>query len=408
MLVTFPITKPIFAKTVPISLGIGIDGYYSDNIFLNASGVSDYVSRIFTDINLPLNRLNFSINASADFFAENSDFNAIEISPGIQYFQPLKKRDVLFLGLNFDVVNYHERYTDFNYSGPQLYAGIKLYTGPRSLFKAEYRFQVRNYHNYSSFDFHNHKGFIQYRKFFKSQTTVVLQTGFNYRYYPHIATEYDFGKGYDYFNNKGNHGGGGMGGGPGSGGGGTGSGNGSGPGSGTGNMPPGTGGNTLLSQEVDVPNIFAILKLNQAIGTTLGISGEMEWRNQFKELKYNETEMLIKNAYVLFPYNDDFLWDGLRFSVQLKAIIFSGIAVEGEISYYNKYYPGINILDQEGNVMEPVTERKDKVWIYRLALAKKLNTLNLFASVTYRHNDSNDDYFLYNMLAVSAGLSFDF
>jgi hypothetical protein len=390
-------TLPIYPNNKPVTLGIGIDGYYSNNIFMNASNVSDYVSRIFTDINLPLKRLNLSLNAAADIFAENHDFNSYQVTPGIQYYHPLKNRNVIFLGFSYNVVNYKERYTDFNYSGPLFQAGVKLYTGPQALFKAEYRFQLRDYHNYSSFDFHNHTGFIQYQRFYSSQTTVVLQGGFNYRYYPHIADEYDFGSGYNYFHNMGNHGN--MGGGTG----GTG-----GMGSGMGHMHPGAGGNTMQYHEVDVPNVYATIKLNQAIGTKLGVTGEAEWRKQFKKLDYNETEVLIKNAYVLFPNNDDFLWDGLRVKLQLKAILFNDISLEGHISYYNKHYPGIDILDEDGNVLKPETERADTMMIYSMSLAKKLGKFNLFANMTYRDNSSNDDYFLYTMLAVSAGVSIDF
>jgi hypothetical protein len=378
-----------------IDVNIGIDGLYTDNIFLNISNTKDYVSRFSAELNIPLKRFNVYLGASADIYAENPDFNSFYLEPGIDYFHPLKGRNSLFLGLGFRVLNYKEIYTDFNYNGPQLQAGIKLYTAPQAVVKAGYRFQSRNYANWESFDFYNHNGFVEFDRFFRSQTTLMIKGGFNYRHYPHILKEFDFGENFNYFNNHGTHG--------------QGSGHGSGSGQGPGGMnphfPPGTGPGQAGYNKISIPNAYAFLAVRQAVGTRLGITAEAEVRKHFSDLDFSKAETLIKNAYVLYPYNDDFLWEGTRLGLVVKSVLFKGFTVEASAHYYDKSYPGVDILDEAGNVIEPVTERQDRLLLYRLRASQKIAKLNLSVTLLYRDNDSNDTYFFYKMTTVSAGVS---
>jgi hypothetical protein len=377
---------PVYLTARELNFGASYYGSYSDNIFMNASKMKDYISQLQADLFVSLKRFNFYLDASVDIFVDNPEFNSFNIEPGIEYLHPLKGRNALYLDFSYTILNYKDLYTDFNTSGPLIQAGIKLYTSPKTLLKAVARFQSRNYANFESFDFSNYNTFVEFNQFFKSQTNLRLQTGFNYRYYPHIIASYDFGNNYNYYNNRGSHG------------------------KGKGHMQhrpplPNPRYNTM-----SVPNVYGLLGINQGIGTRLGITGELEIRENLRGFDHNSAETLIKNAYILYPFNDDYLWDGTRLTLQLKMVLFNRLAVsvEGRVSYFNKNYPGIYIMDEEGNPIEPAVERSDSLLLYMMRISKKIGKLEVFTDFFYRYNDSNDDYFFYKMLTISAGIGYYF
>ncbi len=78
------------------------------------------------------------------------------------------------------------------------------------------------------------------------------------------------------------------------------------------------------------------------------------------------------------------------------------------IGYHDKGYRGIFIRDEEGNVVEPSLQREDTTRTYYLHLSRKFGKFDVFASLSYHDNDSNDDYFLYKMMTATAGLGFRF
>ena len=157
---------------------------------------------------------------------------------------------------------------------------------------------------------------------------------------------------------------------------------------------------------MSVPNVYGLLHISQGIGTRLGITGKAEFRKNFRGL--DDAETLIKNSYIIYPYNDNYLWDGTRFSLGVNMVLFNEFSVEGLMSYFDKNYPGIYIMDVDGNVIEPATERKDSMLIYNLKLSKKIRQWDLFANVSYGDNRSNDDYFFYKLLTISAGIGYYF
>ena len=360
------------------NIGANYNGYYSDNIFMNASQVTDYVSQLQADIHFSINRFNLYLNLAADIYTDNPDFNSFTIEPAVDLFLSLKGRNAVSLSLSYPILNYKELFTDFNHSGPQFQASVKLYTAPQMLLKVGYLFQSRNYSNYESFDFRNHTAFIEINRFFNTQTKVRLQAGLNYRYYPHIVENYDFGENYNYYNNRKSHG----------------------------KMSNQSPRQSRKYKTISVPNVYGLLHVSQGIGTRLGITGEAEFRKNFRGL--DDAETLIKNSYIIYPYNDNYLWDGTRFSLSINVVIFKEFSVEGIISYFDKNYPGIYIMDADGNVIEPITEREDSLLLYNLKISKKIRQLDLFANLSYRDNHSTDDYFFYKLLTITIGIGYYF
>lgn len=363
-----------------LSIGTSYNGYYSNNIFMNASAVTDYVSQLQAEVNFSTKKLSFYLDTSADIYKDNTEFNSFNIEPGIEFIHYLKGRSAIYLTLSYMVLDYKELFSDFNYTGPRFQANLKLHTTSRTILKAGYLFEYRNYPSYESFDFHNHRAFVEFNRFFKSQTTLRLQVGFNYRYYPHIAADYDFGDNYNYYERHKHQG--------------------------KGPHHPGGGQRQFQTYPIGIPNLRGMVHITQAMGTRLGITGEAEVRRNFRGLDNAET--LIKNAYILYPFNDDYLWDGLRLSLGLKMVPWKDISVEGSFSYFDKRYRGIYIMDAAGNIKEPAVERADSLLLYTFKVSKKIGKFDVFAHLSYRDNDSNDDYFFYKMVTISFEIGYYF
>lgn len=380
-----------------INIGLGYTGIYNDNIFMNSTAVEDYASRLFADLGISINSFNLGLTAGADFYSDNPQFNSFHVSPSLEWFHPLKKRNGIMLSLSYDVLDYKEIYTDFNYNGPRFTAELKLYTQSQSIVKAGYSFEYRNYPNYESFDFSGHTFFLQWSRFFRSQTTLRLEGGFDYRHYPHIVKEFDFGSGYQYYHNMGNTGMGQS------------SGGGRNPGiGGHGGKPPWQGGNRETYYSVNLPNLYAELSVTQGLGQRAGLTAAAQIRKKLRGLEFEEFRVLIRNAYIIYPNNDDLLWDGYRLKLALKLILLTDIALRGEFAYAGKNYPGIYIMNDDGTISQPRTQRDDRQTRLRLMLEKPLGKFQLSCHLEYRDNRSNDDFFHYGMLTISAGLGYYF
>lgn len=351
---------------------------------MNSSTLADYISALGLDVNYSQKNLNLYLDVSANFFAENSDFNSLKIEPGVEFLKYLKGRNYLYLNIGYSVLNYRELFTDFNYRGPTVEAGVKYYIKPSLLLKTGYYYQYRDYPNYSSFDFHNHAYFIELNQFFSTQTTIRLESGFNFRFYPHVAISDSSGT----MNETGTSfpGGNGWGGGK--------------------NNNPDPGNQNSGYNTIKVPNIYGQLKVAQGIGTRIGLTGEIEMRKNFQGLE--EADSLIENSYIIYPYNDDYLWDGSRYSIAVNFIPFYEIAFQVRASYLDKNYPGIFVMDTEGVVIEPNIERADQLVQFQLNISKKFKKFDLYINALHRDNRSNDDFFLYKMWTVSAGVDLYF
>ena len=143
-----------------LNTGVGINNYFSDNIFMNATSINDLVTVLSADINYTGKNVNLYFEGDFSIFKENPDFNSFRLSPGIEFLKYLKGRNYIYFNLNYPVLSYRDYFTDFNYNGPSAEVGFKYYLSPSILFKSGYNFEVRTYPNFSSFDFMNHTLFL--------------------------------------------------------------------------------------------------------------------------------------------------------------------------------------------------------------------------------------------------------
>ncbi len=341
-----------------LNISFGYNGYSSNNILLNSTEISDYITSFSLDLNFTRKNFNFYLEGLSNMYRNNSEFNSFKVEPGFKFLKYLKGRNYLYMNISYQILNYKEYFTEFNYNGPFVQLGAKLYLNPSILFKAGYNFQYRNYTNFSSFDFTNHTFFLELNKFFRSQTTIRVQSGVNYRYYPHINN-------FDIDNNE-----------------------------------------IGVVNTLPVPNIYGLLRVSKGFGPKIGVFGEAEFRKNFSGLK--DAETLIQNSYVVYPYNDNYLWDGSRISFSLKFIPFYEIVVSGTFSFYNKNYPGIFVMNEDGLVSDPEIERKDSLFQFGIKMTKKINKLDLYLSTIINNNSSNDLYFNFNSFVISIGIGYYF
>lgn len=345
------------------NFGVELNSYYTSNIFLNSTAIEDFVSMISADVNYTNNNINVYLDADVNLFMDNPDFNSLRVEPGIEYLKYLKGRNYLYFNLSYSLLNYRESFTDFNYSGPYAQFGLKYYLSSSMLLKTGYNFQYRDYLNFASFDFLNHTLFVELNKFFRSQTTIRIQSGLNYRSYPHIATLETDTTGNIFYNDE-------------------------------------------ITNSMNVPNFYSLLRVSQGIGTRIGLFTEFEVRKNFRGLENGET--LINNSYVIYPYNDNYLWDGNRFMIGIRFIPFAEISISGKYSYLQKNYPGIMAMDEEGIIIEPETERSDTLSQYSFSISKKFRKMDLYFKYVFRNNRSGDSFFEYDMLTLSAGIRYYF
>ncbi|MCP4156614.1 MAG: hypothetical protein GY757_53360 [bacterium] len=377
-----------FLPAKNLNIAVDYNGNYSTNIFMNATAISDYVSQFHSGLNYSLKEFNFYLDATAGFYTGNSRFNSTHLEPGIEYLHTLKHRNSLFIGFSYPILKYKAMYTDFNYDGPLFHTYIKIYTSSQTILKGGYLFESRNYSDFKSFDFRNHTAFVELQRFFKSQTRLYLNVGLNYRLYPHVVGNFNFEEDYNYYahSERGGYNGMGRNGGPGGGG----------------------GGNGWRPRyiTINIPNLNGSLKITQAIGPHIGLSAEVQMKHNFRDLENADT--LIKNAYVVYPHNDDYLWEGSKLSFGLKTVLFQSLAVESQLAYYWKDYPGIFILDERGNPLPSGQQRDDSLLHLSLELSKNLEKFEASAILSYKNNHSNDNYFHYKITTLSLGLSYHF
>ncbi len=372
----FLITLSMSIQSGDLHLDLGYSGIYSNNIFLNSTGINDLVNQLQAELSYSQPKLNLYFNVSSGIYLENPEFNSFQIEPGLEYLHPMKNRNVLYLNLNYVLNRHRDYFTDFNYSGPMLHSGVKVYLNGRNLIKAGLNVEYRDY-EFSSFDFINNSAYVELSRFFSSQTTLRLKSGINYRFYPHIADYYETDDDYNYFR--------------------------------IGQQKKGRRIPNIakpLTHTMSIPNISGQFSLAQGLGTRLGITAEVELRKNFRGLENAET--LIKNSYIVYPYNDDYLWDGTRFSIRLKAILFNEFELEAVLSKLNKNYPGIYVLDEKAVVVEPRVQRLDNQIICLVSMTKKMNKLDVFINVSLTDNKSADDFFRYSRYSVFTGINYLF
>ncbi len=107
-----------------LNFGVGINSYYSDNIFLNSTAIEDFVNAFSADINYTFKNTNLYFDGNFSIFAENSEFNSYRIEPGVELLKYLKGRNYIYFNLSYPVLAYRDYYTDFNYSGPSARIGF--------------------------------------------------------------------------------------------------------------------------------------------------------------------------------------------------------------------------------------------------------------------------------------------
>ena len=76
-----------------LNIGFSYNGYSSNNILMNSTEISDFISSISLDLNYSKKNFNFYLEGLSNIYKDNSEFNSFKIEPGFEYLKYLKGRN---------------------------------------------------------------------------------------------------------------------------------------------------------------------------------------------------------------------------------------------------------------------------------------------------------------------------
>ena len=226
--------------------------------------------------------------------------------------------------------------------------------------------------------------FLELSAFLPSQTTLRVTAGLNYLRFPHITVSGASADGTPYGNG--------------------GNGQQNGRGGPTRPVTPADDGTAPSSVVLAIPQPFVIARVAQGIGFTSGVYAEFMLRRNQDPLQ--GIQALAASEWALEQTDDDFFWEGTRLSLGLKTEALLGLEISLDLSLLDKKYRGIDALDLDGRPIQPPATRADTLSQASLRISKRLHRTDFSTALTYRRNESNDLYFQYDFLTISAGLQF--
>ncbi len=350
-----------------------VDTVYTNNVFWDSTQVSDKIVSPGVEIDYSSSNMNFYLNANGRFYSENSYLNSYFISSGLEIFKALGGRDLLYITPNISSNTFNDELSYLNNISESITIGLKKYLTKSFLLKMGVRGTNKNYSSYDSYDHIKLSSFFELNKFLPSQTTFRGRFGFNYLYFPHIIETEEYIKIY----------------------------------------PIGRRGRMrtdIISVEntysLSLPIFYSTVRIAQSVGTLTGLVFEYSYR---KKLSSDKTiPDLSEDEWILTKMNDDFFWDGSRFSIALKTTKLLKTTIAFEFSYFSKFYDGIFIRDLVGEIIQPGEYRNDTMYQGTFSITKNIGRLNLYLKGIYRENSSNDDFFDYNLFTIMGGIDYNF
>ena len=361
-----------------------LDYNYSSNVFWNVNQVADHAVSPGLDLDWRFDGLSFFLSADGRFYNENAYLNSALAVGGFSWVKVLSSRTSLFVSPEFTLTRHDDTLSFLDTNVPGLSLGIKQVLSGRLFGRLGVSARYSDYTNEDSYDRARLAAFVELSAFFPSQTTLRVTAGLNYlRRFPHVAV-YPAPAGAPAGS----------------------SGNGLPNGRGGPSRPvtPADSGTTPSSVVLAIPQPYVIARVAQGIGFTTGVYAEFMLRRNQDALQ--GLQALAASEWALEQTDDDFFWEGERLSVGLKTEAILGLEIAIDVSQVKKRYKGIEALDLDGLPIQPLATREDTLSQASLRLGKRLRRAELSTAVTYRRNGSNDLYFQYDFLTISAGVQF--
>ena len=361
-----------------------LDYSYSSNIFWNANQVADHAFSPGLDLGWRLGDLNLFLSADGRFYLDNSYMNSQRAVGGFSLVKVLSPRTSLFVSPDFTLIRSDKDLSFLDTNVPGITLGVKQVLSGRFFGRLGLSVRYSDYVNEDSYDRARLAAFFELSAFLPSQTTLRLTGGLNYLRFPHIAVSGTSGDGTSGGNDAGRENGN------------------NGPGR---PVTPTDDGSPMIAVALAIPQPYVVARIAQGIGFKTGVYAEFMYRRNLDSLQ--GIQALAASEWALEQTDDDFFWQGTRLSLGPKTEALPGIETAFDLSLLRKEYRGIDALDLDGLPVQPAATRADTQWQASLRIGKRLGRAELSAAVSYRRNDSNDLYFLYDFLTISAGAQFE-
>lgn len=361
-----------------------VDYGYSDNIFWDRSRVGDLILSPGLGLDIGTNSWKLFLNADGQVYRDNDYLNSILVSGGASFFKVFSPRTSLFVSPEFSLTRYGDSVSFLDTAVPGIAIGVKHALSERIFSRVGLGFRYSNYLNEDSYDRFRLATFLELSTFFPTQTTLRFTLGMNYLLFPHIdaasarATGFPppLGAGYDAPpDHRPSH-----------------------------SSSPISPSNSESIVDLALLQPHVIVRLAQGLGFKTGIVAEIMYRKNRDPLQ--GIQALAASEWTLEQTDEDFFWQGTRFSAGIKTESLLGLEIAVDLAFFKKEYPGIEALDLDGIPIQPLSYRSDSLAQANAHIAKKLGTFSLYVNAGYRQNKSNDLYFQYDLYTIAGGVEF--
>lgn len=347
----------------------------TDNLFQSSFPQSDYLSNLGFSLDKNLGSTSLFAQGSYAYLYENPDLTYYTQDVGLDHVWVLTEQSGLYVSLTGRGNFYRSDYQDFNYLAGNAFAAYKSYLSPTSILKVQYALTIRDYSS-SQFDFLSQSLDISWDKFFQSRTTLKAGLSWGYKYYQHPSAEYsgDPSAEADDIPTPGS---------------------GMGPGMGWGRQGgmtyiPGT---QPLSPENGVGQGIQTLTLStllaQGLSDAIGI--RLTGARQLSISGKNPFSQVWEFYSVENPFYDRFSWEGYELGAQITTLFPWDIQLKLGFDHSQKNFPGIEVLDTEGQTTGIMREDTRALWQARIE--KNFSRYSLFLTYNLVNNRSNDPLF---------------
>jgi hypothetical protein len=383
----------------------------TDNLFQTAYSLSDHVSSLGFSLDKDLGGISLFAEGNFSYLYENPDLTFYVQDVGLDHVWVVGKTSGLYLSLTGRGAFYRSDFSDFNYGALNAYGAFKSYLTPTSILKADYTLTVRDY-RWSQFDHFSQALNVTMDKFFQTRTTLKAGLGWGIKHYFHPYSEdsipevdggilsdqaliRDVNLGMGPGSGAGPEGGGnqdmnqegGGGGGPGADQG-KGQGRPTGSGSLTSSLPQ-TSPTSSSQKSQGIHTLALNALIAQGLSDRLGVqvSGVKQWP------LYGENPFLYVWEFYMVenPFYDRFSWIGHELGAQITYLLPGDIQAQLGYGYSRKEFPGVEVLDEEGNATG--LGREDSRHSARVKLSKDFHRFSLMLTYNFINNGSNDPLF---------------
>ncbi len=350
----------------------------TDNLFQTAFSESDHVSSLGFSLDKDLGGVTLFAEGSLSYLYENPDLTYTILDLGLDHVWVVGETSGLYLSLTGRGAFYRSEFSDFNYGALNAYGAFKSYLTPTSILKADYALTLRDY-RWSQFDYVSQSLNVTMDKFFQSRTTLKAGLGWGFKYYPHPFDEGDvqtFGEDSDLDIDQ-------------SMGQGMGQGMGRGKPAGSDSLSPvlpqasgETGG-----QGIQTLALSALVA--QGLGDHIGVqvTGLKQW-----PLSGENPFMYVWEFYMVEnPFYDRFSWAGHELGAQVTLLLPADIQAKLGYGFSQKEFPGVEVMDDEGNATG--VGREDTRHHWQVRFSRDFHRFSLMLTYNFVNNGSNDPLF---------------